>query len=154
MIYDVLLKAHSGLRWIVLVLLIAAIAKSIGALSSKRGFTDGDKKIALFALIVTHLQLVIGLVLYFISPLIKGAMYDMGAAMKSNVLRFWAVEHLSLMILAIILITIGYSSSKRAKTDLKKFKRLAVFYTIGLVLILVSIPWPFREEIGAGREWF
>lgn len=150
--YDILLRAHSGLRWIVLILLVATVVMSIHALFTNKEFSSGDKKVALFTLIFTHIQLVLGLILYFISPWVKAAMADMGAAMKDPQLRFWVVEHFTLMLIAIILITIGYSSSKRAKSNLKKYRRLGIFYAIGLVLILVAIPWPFREAIGRG--WF
>jgi hypothetical protein len=150
--YDILLRAHSGLRWVVLILLVATVIMSIHALFTNKEFSSGDKKVALFTLIFTHIQLVLGLILYFISPWVKAAMADMGAAMKDPQLRFWVVEHFALMLIAIILITIGYSSSKRAKSNLKKYRRLGIFYAIGLVLILVAIPWPFREAIGRG--WF
>jgi hypothetical protein len=77
----------------------------------------------------------------------------MAAAMKDAVMRFWVIEHLILMVLSIILITIGYSKSKRAATDEAKFKLLAIFFGIALVLILMGIPWPFRM-VGEGRGWF
>ncbi len=144
--YNGLLYAHSGLRWVVLVLLLAAI---FNAFSKKKNgtWTDKDKKITLFAMIFTHIQLLIGLVLYFISPKVS---FTEGF-MKETVLRFYAVEHLVTMILAIALITIGYSKSKRATVDTKKFSLVATFYLIGLILILAGIPWPFRIP-GAG--WF
>lgn len=144
--YNGLLHAHSGLRWVVLILLIAAI---YNAFSKKRSasWTTKDKKITLFAMIFTHIQLVIGLVLYFISPKVVLS----GETMGNDVLRFYAVEHVSLMLVAIALITVGYSKAKRAKSDTKKFGAVAKFYLIGLILILASIPWPFRD---LGGTWF
>ncbi|MTI22587.1 cytochrome B [Fulvivirga sp. RKSG066] len=143
--YDILRHAHSGLRWLVLIALVIAIFNAF----SKKGkpFTSGDKKLSLFALIFTHLQFVIGLILYFVSPKVVFA----GTSMKSEVLRFYLVEHSLIMILAIVLITIGYSKAKRATIDAKKFKTIGIFYLIGLLLILAGIPWPFRD-LGAG--WF
>ena len=144
--YNGLLHAHSGLRWVVLVLLLAAI---FNAFSKKKGgiWTPKDKKVTLFAMIFTHIQLLIGLVLYFISPKVS-----FGEGMISDsILRFYAVEHLVTMLLAIALITIGYSKSKKAESDAKKFGAVATFYLIGLVLILAGIPWPFRI---AGAGWF
>ncbi len=144
--YNGLLHAHSGLRWVVLILLSAAI---FNAFSKKKSgaWTAKDKKITLFAMIFTHVQLVIGLVLYFISPKVSFA----EGFMKDTLLRFYAVEHISLMLIAIALITVGYSKAKRAGSDAKKFGAVATFYLIGLILILASIPWPFRN-LGAG--WF
>lgn len=144
--YNGLLHAHSGLRYVVLALLLVAI---FNAFSKKKNsaWTAKDKKITLFAMIFTHIQLLIGLVLYFISPKVS---FSEGF-MQNDMLRFYAVEHLSLMIVAIALITIGYSKAKKAASDRKKFSAVATFYLIGLILILAAIPWPFRD-LGAG--WF
>lgn len=151
--YTGLLHFHSFLRWILLLLLVTAVYKAYTGWTSRSVYTESDRKISLFALISAHLQLVLGLVLYFISPLITGARVNMGAAMKDAVMRYWVVEHLSMMVISIILITIGYSRAKRAVGDEKKFKMLAIFFGIALVLILISIPWPFRV-VGEGRGWF
>jgi len=151
--YTGLLHFHSLLRWILLLLLITSLVKAYSGWSGRKVYTESDRKMSLFTLISAHLQLVLGLVLYFISDLIRGARMDMGAAMKDATLRFWAVEHLIMMVLSIILITIGYSKSKRAATDEAKFKLLAIFFGVALVLILMGIPWPFRT-VGEGRGWF
>ncbi|MBO3698578.1 cytochrome B [Roseivirga sp. E12] len=144
--YNGLLHMHSGLRWVVLVLLIAAI---FNAFSKKKGgaWTAKDKKITLFAMVFTHIQLLAGLALYFISEKVQ----FVEGFMKNPVYRFYAVEHILLMLIAIALITVGYSKAKRAASDAKKFGAVATFYLIGLILILASIPWPFRN-LGAG--WF
>lgn len=144
--YNGLLHAHSGLRWVVLILLVAAIYNAFSKKRSGR-WTPKDKKITLFAMVFTHLQLVIGLVLYFISPKVVFSDQTMG----DSVLRFFAVEHIVLMLIAIALITVGYSKAKRAISDSKKFGAVATFYLIGLILILASIPWPFRN---LGAAWF
>ncbi|MEP2772760.1 MAG: cytochrome B [Fulvivirga sp.] len=144
--YDILRHAHSGLRWLVLIALLVAIVSAFSK-KGKSPYTAGDKKLALIALIFTHLQLVIGFILYFISPKV---VFD-GAAMKDSVLRFYLVEHMALMLVAIVLITIGYSKAKRLTDDSKKFAKIGWFYLIGLILILISIPWPFRN---LGGSWF
>jgi uncharacterized Tic20 family protein len=144
---------HSLLRWILLILLIASVVKAFMGRSGKSPFTEGDRKRTLFTLISAHIQLVLGIILYKISPVVKSATDNMGAAMKDTVLRYWAVEHISMMIIAIVLITIGHIKSKKAATDIAKFKALAVWHTIALILILISIPWPFRL-VGQGRGWF
>jgi len=144
--YNGLLHMHSGLRWVVLVLLIAAI---YNAFSKKKSgaWTAKDKKITLFAMVFTHIQLLAGLALYFTSEKVQ----FVEGFMKNPVYRFYAVEHVTLMLIAIALITVGYSKAKRAASDTKKFGAVATFYLIGLILILASIPWPFRN-LGAG--WF
>lgn len=141
--YNGLLHAHSGLRWIVLILLVIAMIKAFSGWFGKKEFTPGDKKIALFTLISTHLQLVIGAVLYFLSPYVQFS----GHVMSDNILRFYTVEHISMMLIAIALITVGYSTSKRAEDSETKFKKLAIWFTIGLIIILVAIPWPFRIPV-------
>ena len=148
-----LLHFHSLLRWVLLLLLIAALIK---ALRGKKGgvpFTVGDKKISLYTMISAHLQLILGGFLYAVSPTVQNAISNMGAAMKDGVARFWAVEHISMMIIAIALLTIGHIKCKKAKSDQAKFKAQATYFTLGLILILASIPWPFRE-VGMGRGWF
>lgn len=143
--YNGLLHAHSGLRWIVLVLLILAIFKAISGWKGRKAYSSGDKKLALFSLIFTHIQLVLGFVLYFISPKVS---FTEGF-MKNEILRFYTIEHFSLMLVAIGLITAGYSLAKRTESDTAKHKKIAIYFGIGLVLILISIPWPFRIP-GAG----
>ena len=144
--YNGLGHAHSGLRWIVLILLLAAIFNAFSKKNSGT-YSEGDRKLALFTMISTHVQFLIGIVLYFISPLVVFA----AESMKNSVLRFYLVEHISLMLIAIVVITIGHKKSKTAADAAGKFKAISVFYLIALILILVSIPWPFRIE-GAG--WF
>src|SRR6187455_264188 len=112
--YTGLLHTHSFVRWIMLVLLVATVFRSYNGWKSKRSFTPGDKKLSLFTLVFSHIQLLIGFLLYMVSPAVQQALPDMGAAMKDKYLRFWAVEHISIMLIAIIIITIGYSLAKRA----------------------------------------
>jgi len=145
--YQGLLHAHSGLRWIVLVLIIWALYKSITGWVGKKEYQKSDRISALLALIFTHIQLLIGLGLYFISPKVS---FESGV-MENALIRFYTVEHMSMMIVAIILITIGFSTAKRLEDAVAKHKRVAIMYGIGLVIIIASIPWPFRE-LGAG--WF
>ena len=144
---SMLVHAHSGLRWVVLLLLIAATYKALMKWQSKAPFTEGDRKLNLFTMISAHVQLLLGLALYFMSPKVNFS----GEAMKEAVSRFYLVEQSFTMILAIILITVGYSRSKKAVDKIKKFKTTFTYFLIALILILVGIPWPFRIP-GAG--WF
>ena len=139
--------AHSGLRWLVLFFLVWAIVNAFQKRKSATEFTAKDKRPTLLALITTHIQLLLGLILYFISPLVT---FKEGF-MKDTITRFYAVEHITMMILAIILITVGYSRAKRKEDPKAKFSSNFTFYLIGLLLILASIPWPFR---GLGAAWF
>ncbi|WPP49379.1 cytochrome B [Catalinimonas niigatensis] len=149
--YTGLLHLHSALRYVVLILLIIAVINALMKWQGKKEFKPVDKKIYLFTLIATHTQLLIGLILYFVSPIVDQAYADFGAAMKDAMLRFWAMEHFALMLIAIILITIGYSSSKKVVDAVVKHKKIAIFFLLGLVLILFAIPWPFSN---VARPWF
>ncbi len=135
--YEFIQKFHSGWAYLALLLLVVAVANSILGFFSKREFTAKDKKIALFALIVTHVQLTVGLVLYFLSPLGLSAFGDM----KNAALRLTSLEHPLTNIIAIVLITIGWSKHKKIVESTPKFKAFTIFYGLGLLLILSRIPW-------------
>jgi heme A synthase len=135
--YHFIQKFHSGWAYLALLLLLIAAANAWIGASSKKSFTKKDRTIALIALIVIHIQLLVGLILYFVSPLGKQALGNI----SDSALRLTALEHPLINVIAIILITIGWSKHKKAATDSAKFKSIAVFYTIGLVLILARIPW-------------
>lgn len=151
--YNILLRSHSGLRWVLLALVLTAIFRSFSGISSGKKFEALDDRLSLFSLISAHIQLLLGLTLYFISPLVEAAMeVGMGAAMKETALRFWLVEHIFGMIIGIVLITIGRIAAKKAASDKEKFKKIAIYFSVGLLIILATIPWPFREVLGRG--WF
>ena len=145
--YSILTHAHSGLRWIVLLTLVIAIANAIGKTNGNRPYLRKDINLSLMALIFTHIQFLLGLVLYFISPKVVFSV----DSMSNDVLRFFLVEHIFIMVLAVLLITIGYSRAKRAIDEGKKFRNILVFYLLGLLLILAGIPWPFQDY---GTSWF
>ena len=151
--YIGLLHFHSLLRWILLILLITVVIKALQGRSGGKAFGPGDKKLSLFTLISAHLQLVFGTVLYMVSPIVQQALQNMGATMKDSLNRYWAVEHITMIIVAIALLTVGHIKAKKATADQDKYKAQALYFTIALILILISIPWPFRE-VGMGRGWF
>lgn len=134
---------HSYWAYLVLLIVIVATLNALAGLFSKKEYGPKDFRISLFALIVTHIQLLIGLILLFVSPLgIKNiSNLGMGEVMKNSEFRLYAVEHPLMMILTVVFITIGYSSHKKKLLSNKKFKTLSIFYTIGLVLMLSRIPW-------------
>lgn len=130
---------HSGLAYLLLAAMLLSILVVLIAAMRKSPFTDKLRKVALIGLISAHLQLIIGLVLYFISPL--GFPRLSGDVMKDSLARLYVLEHPLTMIIAIVLITVGYSRSKRMTEDRKKYNSILVFYVLGLLLILLRIPW-------------
>ena len=135
--YTFIQKFHSGWAYLALLFLLIAIVNTIIGLSSKKEFTSTDRKLALFAFIGVHVQLLIGLILYFISPLGKASL----GQMSDSALRLTSLEHPLINIIGIVLITVGWSKHKKASANEAKFKSIAVFYGLGLVLILARIPW-------------
>lgn len=135
--YSFVQNFHSGWAYLVLFMLVIAVINAIAGVSSKKEFTKKDRLIGLAALIAVHIQLVIGMILYFVSP--------MGSAvigqMKDSALRLTWLEHPLMNIIGIILITIGWSKHKKLSDSTAKFKTFAIFYGIGLVMFLLRIPY-------------
>ena len=128
-------QLHSGFRYIVLVLVLLAIVQSFIGWLANRPYTEGKRKINLFALISAHTQLLIGIVLYFLSPYVQFN----SETMKNDTTRYFTVEHWVMMIIAIVLITIGHSKSKKAVLPEGKHKMIAIFYTIALLVIIGAL---------------
>jgi len=135
--YTALQTTHSFLAYIVLAVLLFAAINAISGLVSKRFFTAKDLRLSLFAMILSHMQLLIGLILYFVSPLGFDALGNMG----DKALRLTSLEHPLINIIALAVITIGWSKHKKEESHNGKYKKIAIFYTIGLVLILSRLPW-------------
>lgn len=130
---------HSALAYVVLLLLIVAVGMAIYGFFIKKPFTEIQRKVTLFALIGSHIQLLVGLVLYLLSPL--GLSNLSGETMGNSAARLYALEHPLINIIALVLITIGFSTAKRLTEDKKKHLRIVWMYGIGLLLILSRIPW-------------
>lgn len=137
------LELHSYLAYVALAVLFLAVANAIMGLASNRVFTalGKDFRLSLFALIVCHLQLLVGLVLFYVSPNGLSAIQELGMGGMNAAARLLAVEHPFINIIALVLITIGWSRHKKFVEGKKKFKSIAIFYGLGLVLILSRIPW-------------
>jgi len=133
--YTGLTHLHSAFRYIVLILLLVVIIKSLLGWINKSKFEAIDNKLSLWLLIATHLQLVGGLLLYFVSPVVQFN----SSTMKDATTRYWTVEHLTMMLLAIALITIARITHKKLKTDDAKFRRLFVLNIVALIIIVVAI---------------
>lgn len=136
-LYTFLQKFHSGWAYLVLLLLVLVIVNSIIGLTSKKEFATKDRKIALFGLIGSHIQLLVGFALYFVSPLGFNSL----GQMSDKALRLTSLEHPLTNIIAIALITFGWVKHKKATTSESKFKTFSIYYGLGLLLILSKIPW-------------
>ena len=141
--YQWALELHSYLAYVALAVLFLAVANAIMGLVGNRMFAARGKdfRLSLFALIVCHLQLLVGLVLFYLSPSGLNAIQELGMGGMNAAARLLAVEHPFINIIALILITIGWSRHKKFMDGKKKFKSIAIFYGLGLVLILSRIPW-------------
>ncbi len=133
--YQGLVHAHSGMRWIVVAFLLLSLIQL--------AFSKPSKFVTLGTLISFHIQVLIGIALYFMS---NKVIYS-GDWIKNEVLRFYGMEHIIIMLIAAIFITLGYRQAKK-----KNYKAYMFFLLVTVVLVIVGVPWPFREGLGAG--WF
>lgn len=146
--YNFLNHAHSGWRWIVFLTLIIAIVHALINWRSGKMYNFKDRKPALFALIASHIQLIVGLVLYFVSPKVQFG----SETMSNTMLRFYTVEHALIMIISIVLITVGFSKAKKQLDTNKAYKTVFWYYLIAFILILSRTPFPFQDYGVTG--WF
>ncbi|HMK25407.1 MAG TPA: hypothetical protein VK483_05195 [Chitinophagaceae bacterium] len=151
--YNDMLHLHSVLRWVILILLLLALYKNF--VDKNKPFTAGHKKLGLYVMICADLLLLVGLYQWFAGNWgLKSIQANgMSVVMKNSVLRFFAIEHTTGMLIAIILIHLGYSYGKKPVPDPQKHKRILLYFGLALLIILISIPWPFRA-VGNGRHWF
>ncbi len=129
---EILKSAHSGWRYLVLVLLLLAIANAFSGWLGKKPYTEGNRKLNVFTLISAHIQLVLGLALYFMNN-----WYKVDSSIPMG--RYWKMEHISMMIFAIILITVGNARSKRFDSAVAKHKTIAIYFTLALLVIVAAI---------------
>lgn len=140
--YSTVYFIHSWWAYLVIIVLVIASVNSLIGFFSKKEYGANDFRISLFTLIVSHIQLLIGIVLYFVAPYFQAfSEAGMGGVMKDSTLRLYLVEHPVIMILAVVFVTMGYSKHKKKLTSNPKFKTLAIFYTLALILVLSRIPW-------------
>jgi hypothetical protein len=145
---------HSSLRYVILALLIYTAIKAWMGWLGKKDFQPADRKAGAMTMGLLHLQLIIGLALYIMKEYFN--VFSLMKQLKesgqdASVVRFWGLEHISMMIVGIILVTLGHMLSKRALTNEDKYKKLAIFFTLGLLIIFAAIPWPFIKTWGS---WF
>ena len=125
--YHILKSAHSGWRYIVLVLLVLAIIRAVSGWLGKSAYTEGNRKLNIFTLISVHVQILFGLILYFVSPLVEAGV------------RYWKMEHIGMMVFAAILVTIGNARSKRTDDPSTKHRTIALYFGLGLIVIIASV---------------
>ena len=150
-IYNFLMHLHSIGRWIILLLLLIAIFNSLVA--GRRPWIRTDARTGSILTIFADIMFLVGVALWYFGP--KGYKYIQGfgmkAVMKDTYMRFFAIEHITMMLIAIILIHVGKAQGKKAISDKAKHRRTVIFYLIALIIILVAIPWPFRQ---LGGHWY
>lgn len=132
---------HNLTRWVVLAGGLYAIVLSFRGLLTKATWTVQDKRAGLIFTTALNVQLLIGLLLYLVSPFMRALLQNIGEAMRNERARFFLIEHLTIMVLAIIAAQLGYSLAKRASTDRAKFMRSSIGYTLAGILIIIGIPW-------------
>lgn len=125
--YQILRSAHSGWRYVVLILLVLALVQALAGWFGKKPYTEGNRKLNVFALIATHIQILVGLVMYFISPLVEAG------------IRYWKMEHIGMMIFAAILVTVGNARSKRGDDASAKHRTIVIYFGLALVVIIAAI---------------
>ena len=144
--YTFLLWLHSVTRWIVLLGGVAALGTAYSGLFSKRAYSGIDKTTGIFFTAAFGFQVILGLILYFISPWGLRALFALDAADEGRaLLLFFGVYHITMMLVALVVAQLGYSRAKRAATDRLAFRNAALGYTVGLLLVVLAIPWGIRE---------
>jgi uncharacterized membrane protein YozB (DUF420 family) len=147
--YTFILAVHNILRWIVLILAVLALVRAYSGWFGRREWTDTDRKVGSFFGVSLDVQLLLGLILYFaLSPITRGAFQDFGAAMANDAARFFALEHVLYMVLAVVFAHVGSVFSRRATEDVNKHRRAAIWFTLAVLVILIGIPW-FRPLLPA-----
>ena len=147
--YEIVLTLHSLLRWVVVVFGVWAVVTAAAA-ASRRSWTPGEARPGMLFTIGLDVQLLVGLLLYVVlSPVTRTALLDFGAAMRTSSIRFWAVEHPALMLLAVVLAHVGRSATRYAGSD-KAGARARLWFGLALLALLLATPWPFMPN---GRPW-
>jgi hypothetical protein len=140
--YEILLFIHSWLRWILLLLGIIVIIRSYVGWFGNKNYLKSDNTMSVSLVVVFHIQLVIGLLLYFIfSSITQSTFQNFGLAMKDSQLRYWAVEHIFIMVLSVVIAQIGRIQIKKTHSNTNKHRNSAIYFTMALILVLSRIPW-------------
>jgi hypothetical protein len=141
--YTILLPLHNILRWVLLAAALFAVIRALAGWLGKKGWTPLDQRAGFWFTMAMDLQVLAGLLLYFLSPTNQTALSNFAGAMQNEGLRFFAVEHSVLMIVALALAHMGRAFSRKAESALGKHRRAAIWFGLALLVVLVAIPWPF-----------
>lgn len=141
--YSITLTIHSFFRWLVLLSLVYAIYTAYSGWFAARPFRKYNGILRQVTVSMAHIQFTLGIILYFTSPITGYFIRNFSEAVHNRGQRFFGMEHITMMVIAVALITHGATLSKKRKTDLEKFKTMAIYFSIALVIIFLSIPWPF-----------
>lgn len=149
--YQSLLFLHSWVRWVVVILAVLTVGRALAGWLGQREWSPLDQRLSTLFMISIDIQLLLGLGLYFgLSPLTKAALQDLGAAMANSSHRFWAIEHLFMMLVAVVLIHVGQMLVKRAPTTAGKYRWATLLFGAGALVLFLAIPWPFSAQ---ARPW-
>ncbi len=149
--YNLLLILHSVVRWVVVIAAILAVGAALRGWLGRREWSRLDDRLGLLFTIALDIQVLLGIILYIVSPLIQDVLANFGAAMEEPQLRYFAVTHAVLMIGAAVLVHVGRALVKRQEDSAARHKRAAIFYGLATVVMLVAIPWPFIASYA--RPW-
>ncbi len=138
---------HSWFRWLILIAAVWTVIRAIAGVAGHKHYTKADNRSSLFFLIFMDLQFLIGIVTYFVRGWASKWNGDVAAMMQNTAERFFALEHVVLMIVALVLVHVGRRAVKKGSVDRKKHSRALLYFGLALILIFVAIPWPFRAEI-------
>ena len=139
--YPILLSLHNIMRWVVVIAGLWLLIRTYMGLFTRSEWSDTESSAVRYYTISMDVQLVLGLILYFISPVTQAVMDNFGAAMGDDQLRFFGVEHISMMIIAVILAHVGSMMVKRAGESRSKFVRAAIWFTLSALVVVAAIPW-------------
>lgn len=148
--YDFLLTLHSIVRWLVVVAGLVVVGQGLRGWLGGRGWSKLDDRLGLIFTSVMDIQLLVGLLLYVVSPLIRTVFEDFGEAMGASGLRFFAMEHVLLMVIAVVIAHVARARVRRAPDPEAKHKRAALLFGLAIVVVLLAVPWPFMAY---GRPW-
>nr|WP_294944080.1 hypothetical protein [uncultured Mucilaginibacter sp.] len=149
--YNLILPLHSLVRWLVLFSLLAAIFRSYQGWLGRKAYGKFDERLRLITINIIHIQFVLGIWLYLVSPITTWFIHHFSEGVRLREIRFFGMEHITMMLIAVALITVGASKAKRQVTDHNKFRTQAIWFSIGLLIILSSIPWAFSPLVH--RPW-
>jgi|SRR6185312_494190 len=152
--YPEALALHSLVRWLVLISLLFGVYRGFKGWFGNYPFSPFDNGVRKWTAIIAQIQLVIGITLYSISPLVRYFLHHFRTALPEREVRFFGMEHAVVMVAAIVVITIGSIKSRRKKTSREKYKTMAIWYSIGLLMILSSMPLPFSPPPFVRRPFF